>query len=266
MPGRPIWPVAERQRDEAAGVVGAVDVLRHAHAPEDDRRLGAGVEARDFAQRLRRDAADLGHRLRREVADVFDELLEILGVRLDVLPVVEFFLDDRVQHGIEHRHVAAGPELQHVRGVALQRLPARVHDDELRAALGRVLEEGRGDRMVLDRIGADDDDHVGVLGGHERRRHGARADAFEKTGHGRGVTQARAVVDVVGGKAGAHELLEQVGFLVRALGRAEAGERVAAVAVADALEAAGRALQRLVPGRLAEMRPRVGGIDRGVVL
>ncbi|MFL5141057.1 MAG: molybdopterin-dependent oxidoreductase, partial [Microvirga sp.] len=38
------------------------------------------------------------------------------------------------------------------------------------------------------------------------------------------------MVDVIGGKAGAHELLEQVGFLVRALGRAEAGERVASVA------------------------------------
>ena len=73
-----------------------------------------------------------------------------------------------------------GPELQHVRGVALQGLAARVHDDELGAALGRVLEEGRGDRMVLGRVGADDDDHVGVLGGHERRRHGARADALHQ--------------------------------------------------------------------------------------
>ena len=34
----------QRQRDQAARVVGAVDVLRDAHAPEDDRRLGAGVE------------------------------------------------------------------------------------------------------------------------------------------------------------------------------------------------------------------------------
>ena len=51
---------------------------------------------------------------------------------------------------------------------------------ELRAALDRVLEEGRGDRVVLDRVGADDDDHVGILGRHERRRHGARADRLEQ--------------------------------------------------------------------------------------
>ena len=48
-------------------------------------------------------------------------------------------------------------------GVALERLPARVHDDQLGAALGRLLEEGGGDRMVLGRVGADHDDDVGVL-------------------------------------------------------------------------------------------------------
>jgi hypothetical protein len=35
------------------------------------------------------------------------------------------------------------------------------------------------------------------------------------------------VVDVVGLEAGAHQLLEEIGLLVRALGRAEAGQRVA---------------------------------------
>ena len=38
------------------------------------------------------------------------------------------------------------------------------------------------------------------------------------------------MVDVVGAKSDAHQLLEQVRFLVRPLGRAEAGERPAAVA------------------------------------
>ena len=173
MPGRPIWPVDEGEGDQAARVVGAVDVLADAHAPEDDGRLGAGVEPRHLAQGRGRDAAQLRHLFRRVVAHVLDELLEIVRVGLHVLAVVELLLDDRVQHGVEHGHVAARLELQHVRGVALQGLAARVHDDELGAALGRVLEEGRGDRMVLDRVGADHDDHVGVLGGHEGRRHGA---------------------------------------------------------------------------------------------
>ena len=58
-------PGDQRQRDQAARVVGAVDVLRDAHAPEDDRALGAGIVARDRAQRVGVDAADRRHALGR---------------------------------------------------------------------------------------------------------------------------------------------------------------------------------------------------------
>ena len=128
---------------------------------------------------------------------------------------------------VEHRDVGAVLELHHLPGVALERLAARIHHDELGAALGRLLEEGRGDRMVLGRVGADDDDDVGVLALVEGRGHRGRADAFQQRRHRRGVAEPRAVVDVVGAEAGAHQLLEQIGLFVRALGRAEAGERVA---------------------------------------
>ena len=85
--------------------------------------------------------------------------------------------------------------------------------------------------------------------------------ALHQRRHRRGVAQPRAVIDVVGAEAGAHQLLEQISLLVRALGRAEAGERLRAVAIADRLEPGGGAIERLLPGRLAEMRPRIGGID-----
>ena len=45
----------------------------------------------------------------------------------------------------------------------VKRVAARVHHEHLGAALGGLLEEGRGDRVVLGRPRADDDDHVGVL-------------------------------------------------------------------------------------------------------
>src|SRR6185437_16470797 len=70
-----------------------------------------------------------------------------------------------------------------------------------------------------------------------------------------------AVIDIVGAKAGAHQLLKEISFFVRALGRAEAGERIAALRVADFLEARRGAIERLFPARLAEMRPRTGWID-----
>ena len=51
------------------------------------------------------------------------------------------------------------------------------------------------------------------------------------------MAEAGAVVDIVGAEAGADQLLEQERLLVRALGRAEAGQRVAAVAIADGAQA-----------------------------
>ena len=147
----------QRQRDQAARIVGAVGVLRDAHAPEDDGAFGACVGARHFAQCCRLDAADRLHLLRREILDRSRQRREAFDVGLDVLLVVELLGDDDVEHGVEHRHVGTVPELHHLPGVALERLPARIHHDQLGAALGGLLEEGGGHRMVLGRIGADHD-------------------------------------------------------------------------------------------------------------
>ena len=63
------------------------------------------------------------------------------------------------------------------------------------------------------------------------------------------------MIDIVGAEAGANQFLEQIGLFVGALGGAEAGERLRPVAVADFLQARGGAVERLFPGRFAEMRP-----------
>ena len=193
------------------------------------------------------------------------QLLEALGVRLDVLAVVQPLLDDHVHQRVEQRDVGAGLELQHVGGVALQRLAARVHHDQRLAALGRLLEVGRGDRVVLGRVGADHDDHVGVPRRGERRGHRARADVLEQRRDRGGVAEPRAVVDVVRAEAGADQLLDQIRLLVRALGRAEARERAAAVAVADRAQARGGDVERLLPARLAEVGPADCAGSIGVV-
>ncbi len=251
----------ERERNETARVVGAVRVLRHAHAPEDDRAFGAGIGARHFTKCVGVDAADRRHFLGRELLDVFLPGVEALDVGLDVLLVVELFLDDHVQHGVEHRNVRAVLELHHLPGVALHRRAARVHDDELGATLRRLLEEGGSDRVVLGRVRADHDDQLGILALVEGGGHRRRADAFEQRRHRRGVAEARAMVDVVGAEAGADQLLEQVRLFIRTLGGAEAGQRVGAVAVADCLEARSGTIERLFPGGLAEVRPRIRRID-----
>jgi len=62
-----------------------------------------------------------------------------------------------------------------------------------------------------------------------------------------------AVIDIVGAEAGAHQFLEQVGFLVRSFGRPKTGERFDALFIADFDEALGGEIERFFPRRLAEM-------------
>ena len=161
-------PGHHRQRDQAARIVGAMNVLRNAHAPKDDRPLGAGICAGDVTQGRGADAADVSHLLRRIVADVLAQLFVILGVRLDVLAVGQPLLDDRVEQRVQQRHVAPRVKAQGRGRVPHQGVAARVHDEHLGAALGRLFEERGGDRMVLCRPRADDDDDVGIQCRRER--------------------------------------------------------------------------------------------------
>ena len=197
------------------------------------------------------------HRLGREILDLRLERLEPGDVGLDVLLVVELLLDDRVDQRIQHRHVAARLEAQRIGGMTHQILAARIDDDQLGAALGRLLEVGRSDRMVGRRTGADHHDAIRLQGIRERRRHRTGADAFHQRCDRRGMAEPGAVIDVVGPEAAPHQLLEQVSLLVGALGRAEAGQRLAAVRVVIFTRPDGGALHRLIPGRLAEDGQRI---------
>ena len=118
--------------------------------------------------------------------------------------------------------------------------------------------------MVLGRVGADHHDHVGILHLVEGGRHRRRAHAFQQRRHRRGMAQPRAVIDIVGAEAGAHQLLEQIGLFVRAFRRTEAGKSLRALLLADLQEALRRLVERLVPGRLAEMRPGIRRVDEFV--
>ena len=109
----PDVPAEQRERDQAARVVGAVDVLADPHAPEDHRRPRPREAPRHRADRLGVDAAERRHLLRREARDMRAERLEPLGEAVEVLPVVEPLLHDHVHDRVEQRHVRPRPELQH---------------------------------------------------------------------------------------------------------------------------------------------------------
>src|SRR6476620_9585005 len=86
----------ERERDQAARIVGAVRVLRYAHAPENDCAFRARISARHLTQSVGGNAADRGHLLRREILDAFGERPKAFDVSLDILLVVKLLGDDDV--------------------------------------------------------------------------------------------------------------------------------------------------------------------------
>ena len=201
-------------RDQAAGVVGAGRVLGDAHPPEDDSGVGLAPGSRHAADQVGVDAGDLLAALGRVLADGLDERLVVGGPVADELLVDETEPDDLVHHRVVEGDVGAGLELAEDVGVVGDLVGARIDVDERRAAPPRLLEERRRDGVIGGRVGAGDDRDVGVGDVAVGRRHRAGPDPLEQRRHARGVAQARAVIDVVGVKAGANQLLEEVGLLV----------------------------------------------------
>ena len=69
-----------------------------------------------------------------------------------------------------------------------------------------------------------------------------------------------AMVHMVGAETGAHQLLEQPGFFVGALGTAETGERIRSVLCFKLGQSPCRQIQRFFPTCLPEVRQRIGRI------
>src|SRR5690606_36969180 len=106
---------------------------------------------------------------------------------------------------------------------------ARVDDDELRA-LAQALLHARGENRVSIRgIGADDHDDVRVVDGIEVLRSGRGAEGLFQAVAGGRVADTGAGVDIVVAEAGADQLLDEVGFLVRAARRGDPADGVPAV-------------------------------------
>ena len=253
----------QRQRDEAARVVGAVHVLADAHAPQDHGGAAGGVQARHFADRGRVDAAHRCHGLGAESAHVVAQGFVALGAVGDEVGIDQPFLHDHVHQRVQQCHVGVRAELQHAVGVAREVRAARVHQDELGTLAHRVLDEAGRYRVVHHRVGADDDDDLGLRHILHWVADRARADALQQRRHAGGMAQPRAVVHVVAAEAQAHQLLEEVGLFVAAFGRAETGQGLGAVTVADAAQPAAGHVQRFLPGGLTEPGAGGGRVQRG---
>ena len=243
----------------------ALAVLGDAEAIEDRAVAAGGVEPGRGAQIGRRHAGVLLARLRR-IALLGDEAgpdLEIgeVAALADVILVDQSLGDDDMGDGVDQRAIGAGLEREMVVGLDMWRLdhidPPGVGDDHLRALADALLHPGGEDRVAVGRVGADDQDDVGLLDRFEVLRAGRGAERGLQAVAGRRVADAGAGVDIVVAEAGAHQLLDEIDLLIGAARRGDGADRLPAILGLDALELAGGVVDRLLPRDLA---PGIGDL------
>jgi hypothetical protein len=193
----------------------------------------------------RRDALDLG---RGPLLGLLADLVHAVDALADELLVLPAVLEDVPQQPVDDRDVGAGPDADVVGGVGRGAGEARVDDDERRpVALLAAQHVLHRHRMRLGGIAADDHQALRVLDVVVAVGHRAVAPGVGYAGDGGRVADARLVVDVVGAPERG-ELAEEVGALVRELGRAEQEGGVRAGVLADLEQLVADLVDRLLPG------------------
>jgi hypothetical protein len=196
-------------------------------------------------------AADRFDVLGRVARDVLAVGLELLGALGDEARVVEAIAQDDVREAVVDGDVRARSELEeHVRVLGELDAP-RIDHHEPCAAQHGLLEARPHDRMALGRVRTGDHEELGEIDVLVRIGAARLAERADEPERGRRVTDAGAVVDVVGAEGGAEGLLEEVVLLVGAAARADRAHGARTVAIDDGAEARGDEAERLVPARLA---------------
>ena len=225
-----------------------------------DRSVAAGSEqARGLADFLRRSADGLRHRLRaiavfRDEGGPAGEFLRIAALAHKGL-VKQPFGDDDMGQRVHHRDIGARPKLDMVRRLDVRGLheidPARIEHDDLRALAQPFLHPAAEHRMRVRRVGADQQNDVGLLHRLEVLRARRGAEGGLQSVAGRRMADPGAGIDIVGAEGRPDHLLDDIDFLVGAARGGNAADGALAVFCLHILQPAGGEGDRLVPGDLA---------------
>ena len=217
-------------------------------------------------------ADQIGRNLR-QFLDLFRGMFRVqheFGIGQEFVPVaaftderlvVEFLGDDDMRKRGDDSDVGARPQRQmhplaHMRR-AEQVDFARVDDDQA-GTLPQPFAQARAkDRVAVGRIGADDQRQIGILDRVKVMRPGRGAERGLQPVAGRRMADPGAGVGVVVAKYRTRQLLDQIGFFVRAARRGDDADAVAAVIGLRLAQAARGKTQRLVP---ADHAPRIGDL------
>ena len=145
---------------------------------------------------------------------VFLELFIAIRAVGDEVFVRQSLVNDCMHNAVQQGDVGIRLELQDILRMACQVVAARINDDQRFSVFHRIFHESGGDRMIFGRVGANDNNDIRF--GYILNRVGdrTRANHFKQGDDRGGVTQARAVIDIVAAETGPHQFLEQVGLFV----------------------------------------------------
>ena len=174
--------------------------------------------------------------------------LETGRVCADVVAVERALLGKMHQQAGEQRRVHARRDRQEQVGIGGGRGAARIDDHDLCAAFGLVAHHAlEQHRMTPGGVGADQHDEIGLVEIGIGAGNGVRAEGAPVAGDRRRHAQARIGVDIGRADEALHQLVGDVVVLGQQLPGEIERDRVGPVAVDDVLEAAGHAIERIIP-------------------
>ncbi len=179
-------------------------------------------------------------------------------MRADVASVERAVLGEMHQQAGEQRRIHAGRDRQEQVGIGAGRGTARIDDDDLRAALGLVAHHAlEQHRVTPGGVGADQHDEIGLVEIGIGAGNGVGAEGAPVAGDRRRHAQARIGVDIGRAEEALHQLVGDVVVLGQQLAGEIERDRAGAVTVDDVLEAAGDAVERVVPARTRQCPVRL---------
>ena len=166
---------------------------------------------------------------------------------------------------VDQGDIGAGNLAEPEAGMPHQAVAPGVDDDEILIfETRRPLDAGRNHRVIFVGVGADHQDAIGILQFGDGIGHGSGTEGRGQPGHGGAVSEAGAVIHVVGADRGAQQFLHQVIFFVGGPGRTPAANLFGAVFFLHLPEAAGHKIEGLIPGGLLEFAVLLFPEERGL--
>ena len=243
LPGRQV------QMDDAGVVVRAMHRLVESLAIQRQGRPTAGEPARRLDDIRRVHTADFGGDGWWILRGDFGQRREAGRVGSHVGFIDQFFGDQHVEHTVEQGDVGARSQRQMEIGNLGAFRAARVGDDDLQVGIGGagVLDVAEDDRVGDGRIGASNEDELGLQDVRVAARRGIGAQCLLVAGNGRRHAEPRIGVDVVGADQALGQFVEDVVILGHQLAGNVEGDRIRAVGTDDLGEPAGRVIERRIP-------------------